>query len=174
MAVKLDCRKLAQAPALLLAFAVALPLAGGIPWVRSMPVGRSVSSKPPDCPVREERLTPREAQDRYQQVGVICYFGRGVETFTEPGQNDSADIFTATPPGPPRPPPRSPDQIARASAALVDDVRDEVCQLGGEIVVRQSFCRMGKQVDGVELGVYATTPSAPSGGPATASSSPSP
>lgn len=123
--------------------------------------------------MREERLTPREAQDRYQQVGVICYFGWGAGTFTEPKQTHSDDVFR-TPPAPRKPPPPSPDQITRASVTLVADVRDEVCQLGGEVVVRQSFCRMGRNVDGVELGVYATTPPALSGGPATASSSPSP
>ena len=114
MAAKLDSGRRTQAPALLLAFAVALPLAGCSPWVRSMPVGRSLSSKPPDCPVREERLTPREAQDRYQQVGVVspsATSGWGRGTFTEPPrQNDSADIFTATtPPAPRKPPPSAPD-----------------------------------------------------------------
>jgi hypothetical protein len=166
MAPRLDCWRLA--------FALALPLAGCVfAQVRSMPVGRSVASKPPDCPVREERLTPREAQDRYQQVGVICYFGWGVFTSTEPRQTASDDVFR-TPPVPRKPPPSSPDQSARASDTLVADVRDEVCQLGGEIVVRQSFCRVSQRLDGVELGVYATTPPALSRGPATSDGAPSP
>jgi hypothetical protein len=173
MAAKLDCRKPTQAPRVLLAFGVALPLAGCVvAQVRSMPIGRSVASKPPDCPVREERLTPREAQDRYQQIGVICYFGWGAGTSTTPGPTHSAD-FMATPPVPRTPAP-SPAQTAHDSVTLVNDVRTEVCQLGGEIVVRQGFCTVRRHYESVELGVYAATPSVLSRGSATSDGSPSP
>jgi len=134
-----------------------------------MPVGRSVASRPPDCPVREERLSPREAQDRYQQVGVICYAGWRAAPIPASGQTESSDVFR-TPPAPPKPA----DQAARDSVVLVDDVRGEVCRLGGEIVVRQGFCKIGKYGHSVEMGVYATTPSALSRDAVTSGGSPSP
>jgi hypothetical protein len=97
--------------------------------VKGMPIGRQTPPNPPGCPVRFEYLSPKLAEERYEQVGVICYATWGSS------------------------------RAAPTSDLLNPYIRAEVCRLGGEVIVRRGFCNWfhGRSGDiGTELGVYAS------------------
>jgi hypothetical protein len=121
-------------------------LVAGCADVQGAAIGRPVAAKPPGCAISEARVTPKEAQDRYEQIGVICYT-RTQEVNDEctvgPGKYSCRQV---------RSDPKS--------ATLIDDVRTEACRLGGEIVVRQGLCNL-RDRPGIEVGVYIARPLTP-------------
>jgi hypothetical protein len=159
----------------LLLFCTACGHVRGLTWdVQTLPIGAGAPSKPPNCPVRQELLTPKEAQDRYRQVGVLCHVGGWmpmqvdtsspyVATSSTGSWGDlAAQTVTARPAGM--------RTLARDPVTLLDDVREDACRLGGEIIVRHGFCgpprarRLGRQLgmeSGVEFGVYEANPPTP-------------
>ena len=118
--------------------------------------------------VRQELLSPKQAQDSYRQVGVLCHVGgwHGDRPVTRSTGARSSTASWAGIEASPAPrfagamPPTEP-------ATLIDDVREDTCRLGGEIIVRHGFCSLhlnGRRAapSGVEFGVYAPTPPSPS------------
>jgi hypothetical protein len=107
-----------------------LLLCGCFP-MRSMPLGEPVAAKPAKCPVRQERVTQTEAEAQYAQVGVICE-----GSLLAGGARPKLDTM---------------DEVER------QNFNEEVCGLGGEIVVATGLCSIGK-LDGVEWRVYRERP----------------
>ena len=123
-----------------------------------MQVGPGATPRLPTCAVREEYLSPKEAQDQYRQVGVICHVGGWQPAGLVPPSTGSWASFD-TPPvdrrGGARP-------LIDEPATLIDDVREDTCRLGGEIIVRHGFCGFRLRASsshgsasGVEFGIYA-------------------
>jgi hypothetical protein len=145
---------------------LALVLAGcvharGMTWdVKSIRAGAGAPPKVPTCPVRQELISPAEAQRRYRLVGVVCHVG-GWDA--PPGLLFSSTSSGSSWAGLDTPPAKSvPGDWTpfKEPVTLLDDVREDTCRLGGEIIVRHGFCNIplaaGRfhQGSGVEFGVY--------------------
>lgn len=107
--------------------AVAILIAG-CTTVRSLPIGVPVEPKALGCAVRQEQVSPTEADAIYRQVGVICIAD---------GRRGNHVVLT--------------DISARARA----DFDREVCALGGEVVVVSGLCSDAQyRMNGTEYRVY--------------------
>jgi hypothetical protein len=49
----------------------------GYGYASGISMGRGAPPKPSGCPVRHEAVLPHEAQQRFEQVGVLCYIYPG-------------------------------------------------------------------------------------------------
>jgi hypothetical protein len=48
-------------------------IVGGCAPVSAVSVGPAAEPRPENCHIREELLTPKDAESRYRQVGVVCW-----------------------------------------------------------------------------------------------------
>jgi hypothetical protein len=68
-------------------------LSGGCaPGTTAISVGPRMPPRPKGCAIREERLTPKDAEDRYRQVGVVCWSGGDREDLDEKACELGGDI----------------------------------------------------------------------------------
>lgn len=101
---------------------------GCVYTLRAIPIGARAPSRATGCAVRQEQLSPAEADAKYRQVGAICV--------TEQ---------------------RSPTSTARVqmSAGARREFDQEVCSLGGDVVVVSGLCADGQyRMNGAEYRVY--------------------
>ncbi len=94
--------------------------------VRSIPIGTPAPARESGCSIDYEQVTPADAQSRWRQVGDVCVSaGSGSPTVQ--------DFYS--------------------SGDLRDQLNDEACGLGGEIVTPVGLCANRKE-NGIEFGVY--------------------
>lgn len=106
---------------------VAWPASPSLAVAHSIPLGAPAPARDPACDVAFERLSPRQAMERWDEVGVICV------SLTDQETVDS--VF--------------------APGLTHDAARKHACALGAQTVVPIGLCSGGSRNEyGIELGAF--------------------
>jgi hypothetical protein len=78
------------------AFFLILLASACTPAATAISVGPGDAPRPRGCDVRHERLTPKDAEDRYRQVGVVCWSHGTVEDLNDAACGLGGEIVVRT------------------------------------------------------------------------------